>query len=443
MKIFWAWQSDTPGNIGRFFVRDVLKSAIQMIKSHAEVIEPTEREALEAMELDHDRKGVPGSPDLASTIMGKIEAAAVFVADVTSVGTVFFSPNSGKDEQPKKLINPNVAIEIGYSLRTRTDRSLLMVMNTHYGNRTDLPFDVAHKGGPIMFNLAPNADKEAIAAAAERMKRQLAEAIKLCIADEVKEKKAQEPFPAAKPFAGQVTYFAPGTVLASAGDPGEQNFHFPHPRIAYMRIHPANGTPPVGRAEMNRIFRERRPSTLSMSTSGSICSNNEFGPIVFDFDGTTSISALTQGFKTGELWGINGVLFRPFTINSPASGNPKPATVLPMVTFEKVFVAVLRNWVKVEAALKLVPPFTVDLGVAGLKDVYLSVPSGGSFGNGDILGPIREDAFRQTHTLQTSDDAAINDVLRKFFSELYDMANVRRSDAWTVELLLAHDLPSL
>lgn len=47
--------------------------------------EPTEQER--ELHLDHDTKGVPGSPDLANTIFGKIDASALVIADVTPVGT--------------------------------------------------------------------------------------------------------------------------------------------------------------------------------------------------------------------------------------------------------------------------------------------------------------------------------------------------------------------
>lgn len=39
----------------------------------------------EALHLDHDRKGISGSPELARTIFGKVDNATVLVADVTLV----------------------------------------------------------------------------------------------------------------------------------------------------------------------------------------------------------------------------------------------------------------------------------------------------------------------------------------------------------------------
>jgi hypothetical protein len=159
MKIFWSWQSNTPGKTGLHFVRDVLQVVVDELKrSSLEIDEPTDRESREALHLDQDRQGVSGSPDLARVILEKIEQSVMFIADVTPVGVVHETPRDQTSKVAKKIINPNVAIELGYALHALTDRSLLMVMNEHYGARTDLPFDLQAKAGPIMFNLPPKAD---------------------------------------------------------------------------------------------------------------------------------------------------------------------------------------------------------------------------------------------------------------------------------------------
>jgi hypothetical protein len=86
MKVFWSWRSDTDGKTGRFFVRDALKEAIDQLKQAPEIEEPSAREGREALHFDQDVQGVTGSPDLARTILDKIDAAHVVVADVTLVG---------------------------------------------------------------------------------------------------------------------------------------------------------------------------------------------------------------------------------------------------------------------------------------------------------------------------------------------------------------------
>ena len=145
MKVFWSWQSDTHGNTGRHFIKETLEIAIKELKEEIEVDEPNRE-----LHLDHDRKGVPGSPDLVNTILEKIRATSIFIADVTPVG---------QTANGKPLINSNVAIELGYALANIGDQGLLMVLNSYYGNRDSLPFDLKQKAGPIIFSLKPDASK--------------------------------------------------------------------------------------------------------------------------------------------------------------------------------------------------------------------------------------------------------------------------------------------
>jgi len=175
MKIFWSWQSDTPGKTGRFFVREVLDDAVERLKEKNEVDEPQERESKSALHVDQDRQGVAGSPDLAATILKKIKETAVFVADVTPVGEVLSGEENSKK---KKIINSNVAIELGYALNHPGDGALIMVMNTHYGQVEDLPFDLRHKAGPIRYCLAPDADKETISTEYSKLKGSLVAALR-------------------------------------------------------------------------------------------------------------------------------------------------------------------------------------------------------------------------------------------------------------------------
>ena len=190
MKVFWSWQSDTPGKIGRHFVRDVLEDAITALKEPKNIEEPSERETREAMHLDHDRKGVAGTPDLAPTIFEKIDRAAVFVADVTLVGESLVSAKANEETRPKKLINSNVGIEYGYALRALTGSRILLVQNIHYGGREELPFDLKYKAGPIQFCLCPGATKTEISAEHARLRATFIEALRPYI-DEVSSSSAK------------------------------------------------------------------------------------------------------------------------------------------------------------------------------------------------------------------------------------------------------------
>jgi hypothetical protein len=71
-----------------------------------------------------------------------------------------------------------VAIELGYALHARTENNVLLVFNSHYGAREDLPFDLRHKGGAIVFNLPPSAGREEIEAQGKVLKDQFTQKLK-------------------------------------------------------------------------------------------------------------------------------------------------------------------------------------------------------------------------------------------------------------------------
>lgn len=151
MKLFYSWQSDRHEKTGRYFIQDVLEQAISDLKKDLEI------EVAARLDLDQDTKGVPGSPNVAETILAKIRQCVVFIADVTPVGL----SADGK----KELTNPNVAIELGYALSVVGEARLIMVLNEAYGTREGLPFDLRHKRGPCEYNLAADADSATIRAA--------------------------------------------------------------------------------------------------------------------------------------------------------------------------------------------------------------------------------------------------------------------------------------
>jgi hypothetical protein len=120
MKIFWSWLSDHDPKISHYFVRDALKAAIKKLQQAEDVEEPSEAERRVNLELDHDTKGLSGMPDIAASIFAKIDGSAAFVADLTPVGT---SPSKkdkdGNEIGLRPVMNPNVAIELGYAGRQR------------------------------------------------------------------------------------------------------------------------------------------------------------------------------------------------------------------------------------------------------------------------------------------------------------------------------------
>lgn len=163
MKIFWSWQSDTHQPSNRYFVRDVLGNLAKTLNGVDDTAEesdrPVDTEEDERAEtddafvsVDHDTKGLGGSPRIAERILEKIAAAAVFVADVTPVAKV---PGG------KLVPNPNVMIELGYALHVLGEERIVLVANRAFGaNLSGLPFDLRHRSAPAFYTLNRDTTEE-------------------------------------------------------------------------------------------------------------------------------------------------------------------------------------------------------------------------------------------------------------------------------------------
>lgn len=80
--IFFSSQSDRPA--GRVeAIEYAIKDAVALIARDVTVGEAVR----DGLKVDKDTKGVPGSPSIIETIVSKIDRAAVFVPDLTFVGT--------------------------------------------------------------------------------------------------------------------------------------------------------------------------------------------------------------------------------------------------------------------------------------------------------------------------------------------------------------------
>jgi hypothetical protein len=124
-KVFYSWQSDLPNSINRGLISDALEAAVAAIRHDDTIeIEPA---------VDRDTLGEAGSPEIAGTIFKKIEAAQIFVADVSII-------NQGAAN--RLTPNPNVLLELGYAARHLGWDRLVMVSNLAFGRIENLPFDL-------------------------------------------------------------------------------------------------------------------------------------------------------------------------------------------------------------------------------------------------------------------------------------------------------------
>ncbi len=152
MRIFYSWQSDLPSETHKDYLLSCLKDTLANVNSEIEIISSARPE--EFIELDHDTKGVPGSPEIFSTIVQKIDQSDLFVADLSFVGQTLNFNNQ------KKMPNSNVLIELGYAQSALSSDRILLLLDTDNGKPSELPFDLRHKKIIAFCSQHNNAEQE-------------------------------------------------------------------------------------------------------------------------------------------------------------------------------------------------------------------------------------------------------------------------------------------
>lgn len=129
-KIFYSWQSDLNPKLNNHFIKDCLEKVVKdLAKDSTLEIIPT---------LDRDVKGETGSPNIIDTILKKIDACQILVADVTMINNNFINRLLKKRQTP----NPNVLIELGYGLNRLSWDRIICLNNSHFSKVENLPFDL-------------------------------------------------------------------------------------------------------------------------------------------------------------------------------------------------------------------------------------------------------------------------------------------------------------
>jgi len=143
-RIFYAWQDDLPKKYNRNAIRKALQIAAAELE---DVLSDNDTEPFK-IEIDEATRGVPGSPNIPKEILGKIQRADIFVADVSLI-------NSEQTDEAKKTPNPNVVFELGYAVAHLGWNRIILLVNEVHGSVKTLPFDFdRHRASS--FQLAEN-----------------------------------------------------------------------------------------------------------------------------------------------------------------------------------------------------------------------------------------------------------------------------------------------
>ncbi len=138
--IFYSWQSDLPNPCNRGFIQKGLEDVAASITADDTIaVEPV---------VDRDTQGIPGAPDIASTIFAKIAVTDVFVADIS----ITSRPRGGRSSP-----NPNVLIELGYAIKAVGTERVILVFNRAFGKIEELPFDLRMRR-LVVYDMAEKAE---------------------------------------------------------------------------------------------------------------------------------------------------------------------------------------------------------------------------------------------------------------------------------------------
>lgn len=408
MKVFWSWQSDTPGKTGRHFVRDAIQKAIEALRTAPDVEEPTAAFDRETIHLDSDRQGVSGSPDLAATIFAKIDAAAVMIADVTPVGRGAVKMSEDGAEMPgKALMNPNVAIELGYSLSKPGEgggNRLLMVCNEHYGSRADLPFDLAHKAGPLLYRLAPDASKQTIQAEQKRLSRDLERALRPFL--EVGTTRSARAIIETQSGTNAGVWFQPGTVLGQSGHArfGDVTDHtIQVSPIFYLRVIPSKSLAQrLTRPTVNTV--SHHLPFFSMTGGAFVC-DNDWGSANLEPRSDDGLASnITQLFLNGELWAIRALYI------SDWNGD----TYFNYIAMETITRNRLPQFIhNLAEKTGLEFPVQIEIGFIGVRGCRMRIAQEQS------TGPVRSEPQPVRVQLNSRNPTAIDQLLTTLFEKVY------------------------
>jgi hypothetical protein len=355
--IFYAWQSDLPGNTNKNFLEQCLERAIKKANQT--------RSKAEALVLDKDTQGQAGMPVIAEVIFEKISRCAVFVPDLS-----FVTPAGAT----RAISNPNVLIELGYALSAIGDRRIVALFNSAFGETAELPFDLRNRRFPFEYRLDGTESTEARQAARDALVGKLANALAHAADQAPAESDPPEeagPLHAAAPL-DQCTFVPPNSpVIAqvtSRGRDGTDSEHvyWHHGPSAWLRILPVQPLD-LSRSGLRAIVEQSRIPLhpFGEAPHSRVCVNSQ-GVVALGSDHQiteTLATRLTQVFRTGELWGLNKELIE---VVDPT---PSKRFVIPWPETANLFERALLHYLSfAKQTLQLQPPLIVVAGLAMVND---------------------------------------------------------------------------
>ncbi len=419
-SVFFSWQADTPNRVGRTFLREVLEEVCAVIAA-----DTTLDEAARDLAVDSDTQGVAGQPPIAETIFKKIDASAVFVADMTF---------TGKRMDGRPTPNANVLIEYGWALKSLGHEHVICVMNAAYGppTREDLPFDLAHLRWPITYSLAEDGPAEVKREEKRKLAKTLEAALRASLGTVPTPLVAEPPpFPQAAAKDGPARFRAPGEALGfeddSFGGSNRKVYLAAGPAI-WLRLFPSVNP---ARRWTTREIKERAvqgdAGLLMPMVSGAggyshLRAEDGLGmhraePIqrMDDPPESIQVAGVTFVFRTGEAWSVDTALLAYET------------TRLFSDEIEKVLSESAERYRRFQATLGITGVLKWKTGVVGAQGRRLAYPPAPNHVWLGSAGPTCAADVIEAEGLLSPGQSA-RSALLPFFERLFEECGVERPD---------------
>ena len=442
LRIFYAWQSDRNPKLNRNLIKDALKRAAKKVKSDPDICD-----ANREIEIDHDTKGVTGSPLISETIFEKIRKCDIFIADLTLISA---------KRSPKPTPNPNVLVEYGYALHALESNRVIGVINESFGQVAKLPFDIRSRRCMRYSTNSLSSIEELREQLTNNLAAHLKELLKEISGKNVSFDKKLDNKPAA-PSLGHDKVVSPilgsgsqspkhvADAVVSSGYPhsiphswwdgtigGRENTPLtdPHhwlkmeygPHIS-LKLQFRHGFRKLTNFETTEQVRRHLLPLGGARAQGSAMARNADGPVVFLASHTrpdVAISA-TQFYSWGELLAVDFYCLR--RKKKKAGETP----VIPTTAVEEILTDGLLNAMKfAREGLEARPPFAAQVGFVDVEGYRLAVNP--EFFHGEkTVGYIHRNQIGDSFEIEST-DADPFDLLRPTFEEVYDAADEVRPD---------------
>ncbi|OBY28253.1 hypothetical protein A9D60_12105 [Leisingera sp. JC1] len=388
---------DAPRKTNKDFIYGALIRAIGKLSDELEVAEAERGE----IEVDQDTQGVLGSPDIVRVILEKIASSTVVVADVSLVG---------RGQGDKKHINSNVAIELGYTYGKVGDEAVLKVMNTHYGEAHELPFDLRTRRHPVKYCLEPGADTDAIASEQKKLASQLTGILKLYLNQR---SSAHGLHHVETPSVNRRgAYWSPSEVIVPERSPYVRNDAYCNePGLIYFRCIPHRVLPELTSREAYDATSDLWPL---LSEGGCSRSRNKWGAISHCIARDGDFLGFTQLLKNREIWGVDAYYAN---LTTTPEDDEEPKRFIPTGAVMRKYPRAISSILRTAESLGYGEKYTVEMGVSGASGLLLAISKGywESF-----PGPIYDDDVFVRRTINNGHP--VGEILNAFWEKLFSEA---------------------